>query len=254
MEHKNPSEIMKIKVSIPHTRICGKISQYHLNAYNDAKLAEDLITYIKTKGLSKVKDDRVLELINTRAHFNLSYLVGLAYTEYGINGMIDFSYAHLISNLLHTLPFKKHQILKEIEQACETYAKKLKVKILYHDFYAKKQLIFPWIMDYYFKKHKFLKEFLRKRFGETIKIENLDMKEIINAAIVVQEINIKSNSNYSKILKNEEPSTNPKVVAIRKLATKFYYEKAFIRGAANTLLAASRWDKLFILTLKRIRS
>src|SRR5258708_60605 len=100
--------------------IFPKILTYALNAYLDAQIAEELVMYLQTNGKSfatknTTAQQRAKKLAATTTITAIkqdpSYLIGLAYAQYYVNGLADILYIDLLWPLV---TFKQKSRLREL--------------------------------------------------------------------------------------------------------------------------------------------
>src|SRR5476651_2480426 len=96
----------------------AKILMYVLNAYLDAQIAEEIIVYINSGGKTFATKDTVARrraekfviaanITSKEFKNDPSYLIGIAYTQYYLNGLADILYANLFWLVLLS-PKKSH--------------------------------------------------------------------------------------------------------------------------------------------------
>src|SRR5258708_26838397 len=109
-----------------------KIFTYTLNAYLDAQIAEEIVAYIKRgeklfttgKSVAKQRAENLIATANsTRIENNVSYLIGLAYTQYYLNGLADILYAHFLWSFV--ISKQKFQLKQRYKESITNFRKQL---------------------------------------------------------------------------------------------------------------------------------
>lgn len=228
----------------------AKIHAYALNAYLDAQIAEEIVSYVKSEGESFATDESVsqqrAEKLVTASDKNflkkdLSFLIGLAYTEYYLNGLADILYANLFWSLY--ISTQKARLRNLYLKSIARFRLQLTAKFQYDEiiyqpgialWYWPAVILDPW---------RWVNRFARERCGYN---GRLDKNSLRVASIEVQKQNMQNNYQVARALLRNSKYNDPKVVELRKLAAQLDNSSIFLIEAAATQKAAAKWDNLFI--------
>jgi len=205
------------------TKLVGRSLGYYLNAYQDAKIAEELWQFSKGK-LNKNQLSKRAKLFTS----SLKEAEAAAYTYYYWNGFFDFMPARLFEKLRFVNRNKDFQAgLKIVNQ----FKKELKIKSDYSEF-SKIILVKPIIALVFGKLHR-------------CPCKDQKRNEIIKTMIRVQKENKKSNLDEYRKIENGQ-FDNLKLKTIEKMRDTGIE----IKPVYKILKLASFWDDLFILLLR----
>jgi hypothetical protein len=232
----------------------AKIFTYALNAYLDAQIAEEIVAYIKSGGKTfatknTVAQQRAEKLVATNSEVfqeDPSYLIGLAYTEYYLNGLADILYANLFWSFLIS---KRKSYLRGIyRESITRFRAKLSTTFQFEEIISK-----PGISLWYWPlvvtdPWRWTNQFAKERCGYS---GELNRDALRKASIEVQHQNIQNNKQLTQILIKHDQSSDHKVIEIRKVAEQLNNSTAFLSEAVATQEAAIKWDKLFMWLINR---
>ena len=215
--------------------IRGKVASYWVNAYVDASIACYLLDYVQTSVLPDSDgpaQQRARYLIaHTPDDRPRERLVVRAYTERHLNGHADMILAGLLDRWLR---------LDIIEDPTPWSREHFTLQMMF----------FPW-------PHLYAGDFshLHQYAREDGQIElTLPIPEIIREICAVQIANIAVNSQHRLTLRElmelAEFDDNPKLQRLREMAIRYRRPRMFLWSASRTQKMASRWDWLFMNTLK----
>jgi len=226
----------------------AKIHSYALNAYLDAQIADEIITYVNSKGKSfatkkTVSQQRAEKLVNTKkykANNDPSYLIGLAYTQYYLNGLADILYTDLLWPLM--IEMDKSQKRKLYNDSISRFRKQFSTTYQYEEIIRKPAIsVWYWplvVSDPW----RWADQFAKERCGYTKK---LNRDALRGASLEVQRQNIMNNHNIAQTIMKNAKSTDPKVIEFRRLAKDLSNKLDFLQEAAATQEAAAKWDRIF---------
>lgn len=233
----------------------AKIFTYALNAYLDAQIAEEIVVYIKSEGKSfatknTVSQQRAEKLVATTNSKVLqkdpSYLIGLAYTEYYLNGLADILYANLFWSFLIS---KRKSYLQTIYQESITrFRTQLSTSFQFEEIIAKPYISFwywPFVVT---DPWRWANQFAKERCGYSGALNRAALRK---ASIEVQHQNIQNNKQLTQILMKHDQSSDHKVIEIRTVAEQLNNSSDFLAEAIATQEAAIKWDKLFVWLINR---
>ena len=233
----------------------AKILSYAYNAYLDAQIAEEIIIYIKSGGKSfatkkTVAQQRAEKLVATVGSNGLkidpSYAIGLAYTQYHLNGLADILYINLLWPLY--ISRQKTHMRKLYKESTTRFRAQFPTKYQYEEiihqtgislWYWPLVVANPW---------RWAQQFAKERCGY---IGTLDRDALRKASLEVQRQNIQNNHQVAQAIIHRTQSLDPKVTEIRKVSDKVHNPPHFLSEAATTQEAAAKWDKLFVWLINR---
>lgn len=233
----------------------AKVLTYSLNAYLDAQIAEELITYIQTYGKSfatknTVAQKRAEKFTETTTIAELkknpSYLIGIAYTQYYGNGLADILYARLIWLLF--IVKQKSDLEQLYKESTASFCKQLTTPYQYEELIHKPGIILWYWPIMILNPWYWIQQFAKERCGY---MGELNKDALQKAGLEVQYQNSRNNYQIAQVIKNHRNSNDPKVIELRKAALRLKNEHSFLPQAASTQESAARWDKLFIWLLNR---
>ncbi len=225
-----------------NTYFKAKILLYFLNAVNDAHIAQELAKYLRgEKYQSSERTDNLIKLIEE----NRDELVGSIYTLYFMNGFYDYMFAKWLLRLIPTE--NRYEIMQQLDGICREYG-----LAPYQEFYWEDVILVTPLLKLGLGKLPYKDEFediFRLKLGKGI-------RKLAEAMVLVQKLNIVSNLEYVEELKylwnKGKVSSSMKVKIISGMTKNLDNDMAqiMINSMINTLKAASRWDKLFVMFLK----
>lgn len=215
----------KLQTGRIQTFLSGKIFQYYLNAYTDAKIAKELNFHLKAKNKTNLSK-RSLQIAKM-AKGNSKMISGISYAMYYWNGFYDYMWAKFWEKFL---PKDTKDIL---QTEVKSFQKKTSTQSAYAEFGGKIILAKPIFLLFLGKLH------FAKR-----------SRKLIEAVILTQKHNIKSNQRYIKLLLKGKAANNEKIKSAFACSEKFKNNEIFIKGCIHTLNGASFWDGLFIKILR----
>jgi hypothetical protein len=213
------------------TALLGRTTSYRLNAYDDADIADLLVSYVETRQLPEgdgilvkracdhitgVQEERAIERILVRA-----------YTFKWFNGFANLMWARFQEGLFG---------LDCLVELAGHYA---------HEHEHGPVDIFFWVF--------LLGGNLQPvaDFVEAYHPLTLSPRETAEEIIAVQHANTQENKLcHDHILSGEPTPYNPKVGLIQRLAEQQAHPQAFLRAAARTQTAAGKWDAAFTALLR----
>lgn len=233
----------------------AKILTYALNAYTDAQIAEELVTFNKSKGNSYATKHSVFQ---TRAEIfvtetnklgfknSVDFLIGGAYTQYYINGLADILYANL---LWHFYISKKKDHKQDLyTQTIQNFRNNVSTKYHFKELSGMKLITYWYWPVIVADPWHWAEQFARTRCGFNGTLNKAYLKK---ACLVVQKQNIQNNLLTAQILTTNTKSSDPKVIALRTAAKQTESGEQFLKQSASTLEAAAGWDKLFSSILNK---
>lgn len=224
------------------TYFIAKILLYFLNAVNDAYLAHELAKHLR--GEEYQSNQRIKSFIKHAAE-DRDQLIGVIYTLYFMNGFYDYMFAKW---LLRFIPEKgRYEIMQQLDSICRTYG-----LVPYQEFYWEDVVLVTPLLKLALGRLPYNTEFMdifRLKLPKSI-------RKTAKSMIVVQKVNIESN--YANVEYLKQLWNKGKVAKIKKLELIAGLIKALpeetaritVNSMINTLKAASRWDKLFVLLLR----
>ena len=244
------SETGSTPVSRSKMRFFSRILAFALNAYLDAQICEELVSYIKTKGKSYATKEttaqqRAKKLVSSAKDKKTDYLIGLAYTEYYINGLADILYSKILFKLL--IAKDKGKLKKIYEESTSSFKSALTTRHQFQEFISNRSLYLKYWFAIVTNPWRWANKFAKER----CKFEGkLDTDLLRKAAIEVQKQNLENNGRVARDLRNEVDNDDVKITELNRLARK-YKNSDFLIGAAKTQETAARWDKLFVKLIDR---
>jgi hypothetical protein len=232
----------------------AKVLSYAMNAYLDAQICEEIVTYIRTRDTSfatteTVAQQRAEQLVANAGNYahNPSYLIGLAYTEYYGNGLADILYPKLLWPLI--VSAHKPQLRELYKASTERFcAQHLTTAWRYEEFIHKPSTAITYWPRIIANPWRWVDAFAKQRCNYA---GPLDQTALLAASRSVQHHNSRNNYEVANTLRTNQPSSDPKVVELREVAPQLRYPTQFLEHAAATQIAASRWDALFDRILSR---
>jgi hypothetical protein len=232
-----------------------KIFTYAFNAYLDAQIAEELVTYIRTNGkafatsntIAQQRAEKLVTSVNTLVlEKNPSYLIGLAYTEYYVNGLADILYLDLIWSLM--ISEKKDHLRQLYKEAITHFRQQLTTPYQFEEIIHRSGISIWYWPAIVTNPWRWVTQFARERCNyEGI----LNEKVLRKACVEVQYQNSQNNREIAHALRTNIDSHDPKVLELRRIGDQLNNAHLFLSQAAATQEAAARWDKLFILLINR---
>jgi hypothetical protein len=214
--------------------IRGKIASYWASAVADAQIAGHLLRYLRT-GERPPGDGpitrRARRLIDTAPPDRHEQRVAVrAFTERRLNGQADAALAAQLDRLART----------GLIDGAEPYDGRD---------VAFRGLFFPWTA-LYAGRFDSIERYLRECAGLAL---TLAPREVVAEIIAVQRVNIAANYDttlHIRSLGEDAPSDHPKAQHIGALVEHASRPEVFLRAATRTQIAASRWDWLFMQSLR----
>lgn len=215
---------------ITHAFILGKTTSYRLNAYDDADIADLLIGYV-TRGDHPDDDDPITQRArrfieqapDVHAH---DYLTVQAFTLYHLNGFANLMYARWLEQKARLEPTVHSDRYATYESG--------PIDLAFWRYLLRRDL-------------EPVRAYARDRASLTL---TLDHAAVVAAMCGVQDDNIAANLANRRLLLDGHAATNAKIEMLRRCATQNAYPRVFLRSAANTQAAASRWDRFFAFCLR----
>ncbi len=212
----------------------GKVASYWASAVADAQIAEHLLHYVRT-GERPPQDGHVTQrahrLIDTTPSDQHEQRVAVrAFTERRLNGQADAAFAAQLDRLART----------GMIDGAEPYGSRD---------VAFRALFFPWTA-LYAGRFDSVERYLRDHAGLAL---TLPPREVVMEIVAVQRVNIAANydvTDHLHLLTEDTPSDHPKVQHISALVEHARRPEVFLRAAIRTQVAASRWDWLFMQSLR----
>lgn len=236
---------MRFNLSEHDTRVAGRVFLYTFNAINDARIAQSIIAYLNDPS-KEPDEERARALVSAGQEPSPGYLVGLAHCEYNFNGLVDLMYGRwIMKNFFRSGP--KAAISDLLARTTDELRQAFDVDKSYQEYDRDEIVLLQPLADIYFFRFRWVERFIQERLGRSVRF---DKKDIVRAALTVQEQNVQHNQIAARQLRGEqEQEITPKVAFIRRLSGHFSASDTFIQSCQNTLDAASRWDKLFSASL-----
>lgn len=214
-------------------RIRGKIASYWASAIADARIADCLLHYVRT-GERPPQDGHVARrarrLIDTTPpDRHVERVAVRAFAERCLNGQADAAFAVQLDTLAGT----------ELIDEASPYGRDA----------ALRRLFFPWTA-LYAGRFNCVGRYLREGAGLAL---TLTPREVVVEIIAVQRVNIAANHTTAVHLRSLDgctPADHPKARLIAYLAGSADRREVFLRAAIRTQIAASRWDWLFMQSLR----
>lgn len=232
-------------LSTRDNKIAAKIFQYLLNAMTDAHLADELISFLNHKDHSLIGNTRVKLLLKDIPTNNDSFIAGLAYCQYLMNGYYDYIYQFFLIKFTRTTD--KQSLLNEINDVIQRYAAEIGVNDAYTEFPDGEMHFFMPMIKLMLHKIPFKDVFI-KRFN--ISEELIDYKEFVKAMIHVQKLNISNNNKQAEAIEKGDRDYSTKIKYLFEYSERSNNPEEFRLACANTLRAASGWDIWFVRLLK----
>jgi hypothetical protein len=214
--------------------IRGKVASYWASAVADAQIADHLLHYVRS-GERPPQDGHITQrahrLIDTAPPDQHAQRVAVrAFTERRLNGQADAAFAAQLDRLART----------GLIDGAEPYDSRD---------VAFRGLFFPWT-TLYMGRFDSVERYLREHAGLAL---TLSPREVVAEIIAVQRVNIAANhavTDHLHSLNGGTPSDHPKVQHIGALVAHARRPEVFLRAAIRTQIAASRWDWLFVQSLR----
>ncbi len=231
-------------------RLFPRIISFSLNAYLDAQICEELVTYIKTKGKSfatrgTTSQLRAKKLVSVAKGKKIDYLIGLAYTEYYVNGLADILYAKILFKLL--VSSNKSELNKIYSDSIKRFSSNLTTNYQFEEFVGHKALYFKYWFSILADPWRWSQTFAKNRCGYNGK---LDRDLLRQATIEVQRQNVANNYKVADNLRRGVFDKDIKALELKRLA-KEHRNESYLTGAIKTQQAAARWDKFFVRLISR---
>jgi len=215
--------------------ISGKIASYWLNAYVDAAIACHLVDYVQTGSLPAGDDPAQMRarllIEKASADRHRERVVVRAYTERHLNGHADMILAGLLDRLLGA---------RVIDDPTPWAVEQFTLRMMF----------FPWPLLYQ-GDLAHLHAYARDEAGIDL---TLPPHDIIHEICAVQIENIAINGQNRLRLQDlarlPDFDDNPKLRRLREMAGRYRRPRMFLWSAARTQKMASRWDWLFMHTLR----
>jgi hypothetical protein len=229
------------------THLTAKVLTYGFNAYLDAQIAEEIVTYIKSGKKKFATEDteaqrRAEKLVKSIVNPSDAYLIGLAYTVYYVNGLANYLYTRILS------PFLPKVQREFIDKYVDDLKGSLTTGIFFQSFEHRFSLCFTYWLQIVANSFHWIPEFVAHR---KLHAATPDKKELVKAALTVQKHNRAYNELTAEILLSNQKSEDPKITLLREAAQESGNPKAFLKACANTERAAAGWDWVYTLFLRK---
>ncbi len=232
----------------------SKIFSYACNAYLDAQIAEELVCFLRSNSKqfatkNTVARERAEKLVmglpKTILQQDPSFVIGLAYTQYYLNGLADILYTELLWPLVISKEKKNYQVIytKEITK----FRKQFPTRYQYEEFMNNRSFVFTYWPLLIVDPWRWASAFAKNRCEFTGPVSRASLQK---AALAVQDQNRENNRAIAEILINKIPSDDPKVIAIRAISHALQND-TIILHAAETQRSAAKWDSLFVWMIHR---
>ncbi len=232
------------------TFLSAKILTYRFNAYIDAQLAAELISYLKTGKLATKNTEssqRAAKYIKLKSKPSKKFLAGLAYTLYYGNGLANYLHTKNLEKLLH--PRHKKETLSILDKYTDQLLETLSTDLLYQEFNHPRHLKTYW-PQMVINSFKWVDDFIRIR---DLPLSRIDLQTLKQSAAIVQHHNGQFNHYTAELLISDGKPKIAKVRLLKQAAQEFKHQQAFLGACVRTERAASKWDKLYTLILRRKR-
>jgi hypothetical protein len=257
-----------------NTCLAGKITLYFLNAYKDARLAQELLEYYVSGDSACLVDPRSKEQAALPEASHPSFLLGLIFSQYYGNGIYDYMYARFLLKVLFGP--RRRVFAPYLGDKLQAYTRSLGLRRCYQEFDEGPIILIRPLIEFCRRRIYYLDRFRRdmlaghagrsERAGraesaghaeiaDTAEITDpaeIDLGEFISAVIVVQRLNRENNLYYADVIRRNKRSPEGKIQILREIAAQFRHEKVFLESCARALEGAGRWDELFVRGVRRI--
>lgn len=247
-----------------NTRLAGKVTLYFLNAYKDARLAQELLDYYLSGDSGCLADPRSKEQAALPEASRPSFLLGLIFSQYYGNGIYDYMYARFLLKLLSGP--RRRAFTLCLKEKLQAYTGTLELRRCYQEFAEGPIILVRPLIEFCRRRiyylDRFRREMLAEHAGSTGRAgraaiadpAEIDLGEFISAVIVVQRLNRENNLYYAGVIRRNRRSSEGKIRILREVAAQFQYEELFLESCARALEGAGRWDELFVRVVRRVFS
>ena len=172
-------------------------------------------------------------------------MIGLAYTQYYINGLADILYGRILFKSI--ISKEKPKLHRLYQESTSRFRKQLKTPHQFDEFINDRDLYLRYWITVLRNPWLWSEQFAEERCGYS---GGLNKESLTKAAVEVQKQNSENNLIIAQKLKRGVYNEDIKTNELYRMANK-YNDQSYLTEAVKTQEAAARWDKLFVKLIDR---